>query len=253
MSMERRKVAVAVVLGLLLFGLGWYLGGLSNGTVQKQRDFSEIRHQGNYRFINPLLECDNFDPSRLSETINLEDNIRAYIERQTYAKVSVYYRDLNNGPWFGIGADDSYAPASLLKVPILLASLRQCQFAPDLHLKTIKYDSDTIFDDIVPNFQSEHIQVGQTYTVDQLMERMIRHSDNGAKDLLLQNFVSQEFLDNVWNELGLRGPDWKGPEHMITVKEYSSFFRILYNATYLNRDYSEMALRICPNPSFDRD
>ncbi len=29
--------------------------------------------------------------------------------------ISVYFRDLNNGPWFGINEKEEFSPASLLK------------------------------------------------------------------------------------------------------------------------------------------
>ena len=37
--------------------------------------------------------------------------------------VSVYYRDLLDGPWFGINESVEYNPASMMKVPVMVAEV----------------------------------------------------------------------------------------------------------------------------------
>jgi len=87
------------------------------------------------------------------------------------------------------------------------------------------------------------LKVGDSYTVDQLLTAMIGDSDNGAKDVLL-NTVDQNALAATYTDLGITNPNNIQGDYLITSKTYSLFFRVLYNATYLNPETSEKALEL---------
>lgn len=74
---------------------------------------------------------------------------------------------------------------------------------------------------------------------------MIIYSDNAAYELLLEN-IDNSKLFNVYKDLDVdiskAQDDPNG--NIITVKDYASFFRILFNASYLNQDMSEKALKL---------
>lgn len=60
-----------------------------------------------------------------NKNINLENQLKDY-EQDLIAKgdiinLSVYYRNLTNGNWFGIEEKELFSPASLMKLPLLLA------------------------------------------------------------------------------------------------------------------------------------
>jgi hypothetical protein len=63
---------------------------------------------------------------------------------------------------------------------------------------------------------------------------------------MLSSFISEELFFKVYTELGVPLPknNDNPNEEFISVKDYASFFRILYNASYLNREYSETALKL---------
>ena len=83
-----------------------------------------------YHYINPLLLNES---SRLPslQYADLQRNIESYVlnaKAQGAAKdVSVYLRDLNSGKWTGVNENDTYAPASMLKVAVLIAYLKKAE------------------------------------------------------------------------------------------------------------------------------
>ncbi len=203
---------------------------------------------GGYEFINPLLECDMAqDTIEGKDLLSLKQKVRALIDAKKrqpgISHVSLYYRDLNNGPWIGIDERASFSPSSLLKVPLMMAILKEAETNPRILQRKLTYldpvDSNS-FENIKP---LKAVERGRSYTIDDLIYFTVVHSDNNAYLLLLKNFP-QDKLIKVYTELGVDVPyDSKGEDFM-TVKEYASFFRILFNASYLNREMSIKALKL---------
>lgn len=249
---------IAVVVG----GTAFYLGRHTSSSKSEEKEqvnkadkasIKELRHSGGYKFINPLLECDNYYPAKSTSLEVLENQLQGFINgavnSKRATKISLYYRDLNNGPWIGIGENEYYSPASLLKVPIMIAALKYTETNPDYLKKKIRYTKHTD-DDIIPNIKDQDlIKVGNSYTIEQLIEYMIISSDNEAKNLILMN-LPEEVLDNTYADLDIIVPGIRTPDDFMSVKDYSSFFRILYNATYLNRPMSEKAMEILSRANF---
>lgn len=95
----------------------------------------------------------------------------------------------------------------------------------------------------------EQLEVGKNYTVNQLLEHMIIYSDNDAANVLAMSIPQSEFF-KPYNELGLPEPRLDNGEYFITVVDYASFFRVLYNSTYLDREDSERALSLLATTAF---
>ena len=220
---------------------------------QNAQDFSEMR-SGGYQFTNPLLDCDNFHPSLLKSHVSLENDLNDYVENAIkngeVKDISVYFRSMNNGPWIGIKENDYYSPASLLKVPFLIAAYKKAETDSNFLNEKILYSA--VFDsNYKPNIVGEKsLQLGQTYTVEKILEYMIIYSDNEAKELIVK-LLGDDYIVKVMTDLGvnLKGRDLS--VDFITIKEYSSFFRIMYNASYLNRDMSEKALKMLSQTEFN--
>lgn len=213
---------------------------------------SETR-AGGYRFINPLLECDNFDPSGLNNTIKMEEEVKNFVQQVLNDKrathVSVYFRDLNNGPWMGINENEVYSPASLLKVPVMMAVLKKAEQEPGFLKKKLRYEhvmEQSVTANIV---DAPAIKLGNSYTIEDLLNRMIEHSDNEAKELLFAEVGEAAFM-KVMADLGIDLTGLKPGDDFMSVKQYSSFFRILFNATYLSKNMSEFGLSILSKTDF---
>jgi beta-lactamase class A len=77
---------------------------------------------------------------------------------------------------------------------------------------------------------------------------MIVYSDNNAF-MLLSAHVSPAELQRTYEKLDLRAPGSAAtPE--LSAETYASFFRVLYNASYLPKDLSEWALSVLAESDF---
>jgi beta-lactamase class A len=211
----------------------------------------EVR-SGGYTLINPLLDCAEIKSASLGQMKVLESLLRDYIKKSkadgNSELISVYFRDLNNGPWLGINEEENYSPASLLKVPIMISALYQQQIDPTFLSKMILYNKSTnstqqLMEDPV------HITLGSTYSIKQLIEYMIIHSDNEAKNLVFQNIPFSSYKE-IYNELGIDLNKFAKKENFMTVREIASFYRVLYNSSFLSRQMSQYALSLLTRTTF---
>lgn len=205
-----------------------------------------LRVAGNkYTFINPLLAYEIPEAKDFEEFTNLENSVQDLITEKTrigkVADASVYFRDLGAGRWVGINENATYEPASLMKVAIMLAFFVQARENPGVLSQKFVY-KESLEDAEQNTFRApSHLQSGTEYSVDELIKSMIVDSDNGAKDILLDHMNPNTFLE-VFTDLGMQYTPTS--DYTISVKNYSLFFRILYNATYITPELSEKALRL---------
>jgi beta-lactamase class A len=205
--------------------------------------------QGGYSFISPLLECESSSELTRAKMIgfknNLSSKVNQLIKDNDAKMVSVYFRDLNNGPWYGINEDETFTPASLLKAPLMMALLKQAESDPSFLSKNIQISDDESEADMIPQDikPADPLIPGGTYTIEDLIYHMIVYSDNHAMQLLLGE-INQDVYNKVYTDLDIHLPSASVQENYMTVKEYAGFFRILYNASYLNKEMSEKALKI---------
>ena len=253
----RTYVAAA---GLLLLGcaIGFMLRDRMNG--KQKHPYTSLREPG-WDYINPLLDCEQARDILQNEELrpieqSVEDFISRRLDRKWAKDVSVYFRELNDGPWFAIGDTEKFRPASLLKVPLMIAVLKQAETDPRFLKRTVRFDAPEIAS--LPNPASKPLVFGRTYTVEELLQQMIVYSDNIAT-YLLDNVVDLDILRQTYRDLGLPNPYYRlsappvvmaSPEYTISAHDYASFFRILYNASYLSKPMSDKALRLLSATDF---
>jgi beta-lactamase class A len=247
----KRKILYRGLIVILIFGVGF----CSALVYQKRTDARlaagahSIREKDTtYKFISPLLAYDN--NVILNEDANLQDKIDSiidsYKEEKGLESASVYIRNSGTGKWVGINEDQKYNPASMLKVVIMIAYFKESETDSKLLSQTYAYDGEG---NSIPFEAPSVLKVKQSYTVEELINRMIIDSDNGAMTVLLNN-IQPQVLNEVYSDLGLQSPGDSSGDYVISAKSYSLFFRILYNATYLNRDLSEKALGILSQATY---
>ena len=253
-----RTYAAAACIFLLGGVAGFLLRDLEKG--KQLRPVTEQRQAG-WEFINPLLECEQMLSA--DEAVELkpirhivEDFVSRSLDKRWANKVRVYFRELNNGPWFAVGDPDEFHPASLLKVPLMMAVLKQAERDPSLLQKRIALDGPELR--TILNPVNMPLQFGRSYSVDELLHQMIVQSDNVAT-YLLGNTVDITVLSRTYSDLGLANPYSRmsdsavvmaASSYEISLRSYSTFFRILFNATYLSREMSEKALRLLSKTDF---
>lgn len=236
-------------------GSGFWIRGLitSAETSRNKRAYVEKR-EGQQNNINPLLACDVADdvisnPELIPFREKVEKYISTKMDKRWAVKVSVYYRELNDGYWFSIGDADKFIPASLRKVPLMIALLKQAEKAPGLLNRLVTFDLANDYNQN-QNFKPLHSLVfGQQYSVRDLIFRMIAYSDNNAFTYLTK-IVDPEQFDQVYYRLRLQNPRSIKDDEFLSVQTYESFFRILYNASYLSREASDWALEVLSKSEF---
>ncbi|MBV9349422.1 MAG: serine hydrolase [Patescibacteria group bacterium] len=164
-------------------------------------------------------------------------------------RISVFTVAFRSGEWAGVNENDTYDPASLLKVPIMIAYLQWAETNPSVLEQQFSYSGDD--QNANEYFKSANdIRPGVAYTANDLLAHMIGNSDNNAA-LLLENSIPKDQLTKVYTDLKLSVPSGAAatPDYISAV-QYAYFFRVLYNATYLDRFYSEKALDLLSLPDF---
>lgn len=259
------KNKIVVIPLLLLTGIvgGFFLRGFYNTQFEKTlrppqsiielSEMKEVR-SGGYEFINPLLECDNFTPVRRGIISTIDSEVRAYIEEaialDKAKHISVYFRNLNTGTWIGVNENEEYSPASLLKIPVAIAAMRRAEVDSYFLQKRVKY-ANRLIDIATPNMNDTvYLRMGQVYTMEELIYHMVAESDNEAMMLVLNN-TGDALTGKVMNDLGIiKGVDGD-KNNFVSVREYSSMFRLLFNATYLSKDKSEQLLSIMSKSKYN--
>lgn len=248
---------IKVFIALIFLGLGFVAGIFVSKYSSNQRVDQGAREVrlGEDKFTNPLLECEansaigetEYKPSRSKITSYIADRIN----NKSITHASVYYRDLNNGPWFGINEKENFSPASLLKLPVLMAYLKQAEKTPEILKKKLIYEKTPV-SPVEQSFIPENplLDTGE-YSIDELLEHMIIYSDNDALFLLEKN-ISNDAIDAVTKDLGIETATNTTPEDYMSVKSYASLLRVLFNASYLSKEMSEKTLAILTKSAFTK-
>ena len=127
-----------------------------------------------------------------------------------------------------------------MKIPVMIAILKKAETHPEIFKMEIVYDA--INNNTIEEDQGVLKVQGKHYSMHDLIEMMIDYSDNFAAMALLK-YIGEEAVQKVENDLNIRiKPEYTDLSNFVTVKNYAGFFRILYNASYLNPEMSQKAL-----------
>lgn len=242
---------ISLYLPIIMFLLGFLTNQILSNINTNNPESQEIR-QGGYQLINPLLECESAPqfqntPSLKKLEADLEKFINTTKKDYITQQVSVYFRDLNNGPWFGINESDQYIVGSLIKVPILMSYLKYAETNPSILQEKLAYEGQESLPISTPTWQlppEQTLEINQEYSVEELLYKMIVYSDNLSMALLLTHpeITYNNALDKTLSDLDI--PYTQTVEPALTTRDYAALFRILYNSSYLNKTMSEKALSI---------
>lgn len=254
--MRIRFLLILAVVFLIGIGVGFFShGSLQYGQSRGEINTSkQVRQMGSFKYINPLLECEvaegSIDARKENFHSDLESFVAAAKKNHGLTDVAVYFRYLNNGPTFGVNTDGEFFPASLLKVPVMMAYYHWSESRPDLFGTEVLYEAPRDFG-VTPSIISKgKLDPGQSYTVAELIRRMIIYSDNQALGLLTSRLPIENMQD-LFSILGVGDDVLVNSDAKLTVKEYSGFFRILFNSSYLSRENSEQALSLLASTDFN--
>ena len=217
------------------------------------KDLEPIRNsEPSYQFIKPLLAYRIPSAEGQEEFQPLQNEISDFINREKRRgrlnHASLFLSELDRGRWIGVNENERHTPASLMKVVVMMGYLKYAETDKKILSRTLAYSKS--IDETRKNISFDgpsELQVDEAYPIDYLIEKMIIDSDNGALALLLEN-IEQNYLDSLYQSLTVRYP--MKDRYLISPRDYSLFFRVLYSATYLSEEMSEKALSLLSKTTF---
>lgn len=239
---------IGILIGAILTGTLAYTGAI--GPDRKLFGKVDYLTQNNldFKFIKPLLDV---------EFVSQEDSLRQFPQQQKIkslvedeiskypdVKVGFYFNDLANAGWFGVNEDEKFIPASLLKMPMLIAYYKLQETETDLFSKQILFQGKDFNVDRNTS-EASTVQPNNTYTVQQLLRTMIVDSDNNALELLYE--FRKDALKDVFEDLQVPLPDSRSEiasEDFLSPKEMAKFYLVLYHGSYLRKTDSDDALKM---------
>ncbi len=249
-------VVTACIVGLIL---GWFAHHLIEDSIQPTPRGSILRLKNTgYRFIDPMITCDIGPESSFPELVPtkkaLNDIVSQAIRSGRANHVSVYLRSSKVGRWFEINGDTTYAPASLLKVLIMMAYFKEASDAPAILEKMIPFEGESGAGVEKAQAETPQLQIGKQYSIEKIIEQMIIYSDNGALNTLVDNFDEKTLddLKQIFSDLNIPSvlTQDESKLNVMSVSSYSMIFRVLFNASYLDREYSERALELLSRTNY---
>ena len=183
----------------------------------------------------------NYDP--------LREDITSYIEGNNL-NVSVYVENLRDGASMGIHERSAYPPASMSKLPLAILIMKKVE------------NEELTFDQKIPILDEDrNDSSGDLYeiprtelSIRELLDAMLRESDNTAFNVLLRNANSNDFttlLDKYYGYFHEAGENDADDSYYVTPIGFYNVFSSLYLSTVLQPQDSEYILQLLTNTSFD--
>ncbi len=249
-----RSLLLTLIFGAL--SLGIFLGAGAMGVLspfQTDRTEDQSGKEGTFRYIRTVAEPRDTDHKPTSELkpfrYKVNDFIKEKLKSGDASSVSVYFRDLNNGNWLGIGERETFSPKSLLKLPLMIAYFKWSEANPLVLRKSLTFAPAKTGEEPAAPTKTE-LTPGSSYTVNDLIYRMITNDDSEAYALLYMN-IPKVRLDKVFKDLNVEYDPHKDDDSL-SLRGFASFYRVLFNASYLNEEMSEKALRYLAKSSLKR-
>ena len=250
---KKNSKAIQYVVVFFIFLTGLVLGILLKSFQPIDNIQYKQRRVTGYEYINPLIDFEIVESTTKGELKKIERTLNSYVDNKiskekSSKNISVYFQSLNSGAWVGINEKDTFSPASLLKVPLMIVHYKIAEEDPSYLQQEIVYERGEEFSQ---NFlpQKELVD-GATYTLDELIDQLILYSDNAVIEEM-GSLLVDERVDTLFSDLGVPNPFTVDSYDSINVKDYAGFFRILYNASYLNKEMSSKALKLLSETAFD--
>ena len=199
------------------------------------------------QLVYPILFNDLSEESaELAPLKSSAEKICAENYTKNLTDASVYYFDFATLDWFGINTEKQFIPGSLMKIATGIALLKRSETQPEILQKRLVFtEADNLH--VAQTLTHETLQIGATYTVTDLLERMLSHSDNHAT-FLLNKICGIDALRKTYNDFNVEMP--RSADYKITLHQYVRFFKALFYATYLSQANSSKVLEYLSHSSF---
>lgn len=233
--MKKHFYKFLIIFSIISFGINIYQ--FTKQTKSKEK---------NYLLISPYKNNNTIDNNQETNTpihyVNLKPKLEKILKENdiNQKNIGLFLQNSKTGAWLGINEKSNFVPASLLKIPIMMAILKKAE-REEINLSnkiTIqKEDMDKNAGDLWkkgPNYQISYWD---------LIKKMILISDNTAKNALKRQLTFEE-LNAIFSHVGIPNPYAPTNGHTITPRDYNRIFKSLYFSTFLNPEFSEKAIDI---------
>jgi beta-lactamase class A len=198
--------------------------------------------KNDYRFLdttgNAIIDSNTKENQGILHYQGLNPILNQEIENYNLTEdTGVFIQDIRTGAWLGINEQKGFSPASLLKVPIMMAMLKKVENGEAKlsdRIKILPEDADDLYGEV-------YKKVGSEETVSQLLEQMITFSDNTAKNAIKRQLSILE-IDTIFVHVGIPDPYMSYSNQEVSSKGYTRLFKALYYSTYLSPELSERAI-----------
>lgn len=134
-----------------------------------------------------------------SQLLQLREKIEKQIDTDS-GIIGISYIDLTSGEYLSINGDHLFNPASVIKVPVMVEAFRQREMGLlNFSQRVTLRSSDKLWGSGSLYFA----RVGSTYTVRELIETMITHSDNTATKMLIR-LLGMKNITGTMRNIGLK-------------------------------------------------
>ncbi len=222
-------VVILVLTAIIIFREAWSKSS-SSGAVINPTSLTDPSQQF-YQADDLVI---NLQPLR-DELGTLEKN----------TNISVYFEALNTGANISINKDVEFFPASLLKVPLIIAVVKKIERGEwkwNTEIALTEADKNNNFGTLWQQ------PTGTLFTVEELVKQTIINSDDTSYFMLLNNIDPNDIL-KVQNYLGLY--DFISNNMEISAKQYAPILRSLFSATYLTVQNAEKVLNWMSESNFN--
>jgi beta-lactamase class A len=232
----KKKLKLSLVLGVMLcisIIANVFLIILNSSETNKLNNFP-LLSIGN----TISIDSNSQDSKAILHYGNLSATLKNEISKYTLLNnTGVFIQDVKTGAWLGINEKESFSPASLLKIPIMMAMLKKVdngEVKLSDKIKILPEDADNLYGEV-------YKKVGEEETVMQLLEQMITFSDNTAKNAIKRQLSHLE-LDTIFVHVGIPNPYMAYSNQTVSPRGYTRLLKALYYSTYLSSKMSEKAL-----------
>lgn len=232
---------------LLIFCLGIGIGAVMVKKQSPIRVTQETAQSVSTDQAYPLLAKRLFRIPEQELIVNftpLRVDLNAYIATQS-GSISTYFEYIPTGNSIGVNGAQTFAYASLLKVPMVMAFYRIVDQGQIKKTDTLTITSDVIDKSFGTLWQKGP---GTKLSVADAIRFTLTDSDNTAYQLLRKQVSPKEFA-NIFENLDIP-LDIQNNEPTVTAKNYISILKSLFFTSSLRSDDSQEILRYLSQSSY---
>lgn len=170
-----------------------------------------------------------------------------YLDHDSILGIAVEYIDLKSNIGFDLFPQKRFIPASLLKIPILIAAFKLEEEKPGMlasHLSM--YDvSDGYIDKNLPENEGYPYSGKERFNLRDLLKIMTSYSDNRATVSIMEflNHKSPGIIERVEKDLNASLPPASNTKtDIVAIGHFTTMLKSLFSCTYLSESHSREAL-----------